>query len=75
MGGLHNLQGITPPAFVKSKLKHMINDSDLIAKKNNFNFKWNTKFPLNSLDIMRGYLFVNSDIISYSKSIYVLDLL
>jgi len=62
VGGLHNLQGITAPAFVKSKLKHMINDSDLIAKKNNFNFKWNTKFPLNSLDIMRGYLFVNSDI-------------
>ena len=34
LGGLHNLQGITAPAFVKSKLKHMINDSDLIAKKN-----------------------------------------
>ena len=33
VGGLHNLQGITAPAFVKSKLKHMINDSDLIAKK------------------------------------------
>ena len=33
VGGLHNLQGITAPAFIKSKLKHMISDCDLIAKK------------------------------------------
>ena len=62
VGGLHNLQGITAPAFIKSKLKHMISDCDLIAKKNNFDFTWNSKFPLNSLSIMRGYLFINSDI-------------
>ena len=24
VGGLHNLQGITAPAFIKAKLKHMI---------------------------------------------------
>jgi 2-hydroxychromene-2-carboxylate isomerase len=58
VGGLHNLQGITAPAFIKSKLKHMISDCDLIAKKDNFDFKWNSKFPLNSLNIMRGYLFI-----------------
>ena len=62
VGGLHNLLGITAPAFIKPKLKHMINDCSLIAKKNNFNFIWNSRFPLSSLDIMRGYLFVNSDI-------------
>ena len=58
VGGLHNLQGITAPAFIKPKLKHMISDCDLIAKKDKFSFIWNSKFPINSLNIMRGYLFV-----------------
>jgi len=62
LGGLHNLEGITPPAFIKSKLKYMINDCNLIAKKNNFDFTWNSKFPLNSLYVMRGYLCIDSDI-------------
>ena len=62
VGGLHNLQGITAPTFIKSKLKHMISDCNLIAKKNNIDFIWNSKFPLNSLSIMRGYLFANKDI-------------
>ena len=60
LGGLHNLEGITAPAFIKPKLKHMINDCLLIAKKNDFDFKWNSKFPLNSLNIMRGYLDISS---------------
>ena len=62
IGGLHNLQGITAPAFIKPKLKHMVKDCTLIAKKNNFEFFWNSKFPINSLNIMRGYLFVNTDL-------------
>ena len=62
VGGLHNLQGITAPAFIKSKLKYMMSDCNLIAKKNNFAFVWNSKFPVNSLSIMRGYLFINRDI-------------
>ena len=62
VGGLHNLQGITPPAFIKPKLKHMINDCNLIAKKDNFNCSWNSKFPLNSLNIMRGYVFIRPEI-------------
>ena len=62
LGGLHKLKGITAPAFIESKLKYMMSDCDLIAKKNRFDFTWNTKFPLNSLYIMRGYLYVNSDI-------------
>ena len=60
LGGLHNLEGIIAPAFIKPKLKHMINDCLLIAKKNNFDFKWNSKFPINSLNIMRGYFSINS---------------
>ena len=62
VGGLHNLQGITAPAFIKSKLKHMINDCNLIAKKDKSDFIWNSKFPINSLNIMRGYLFINNKI-------------
>jgi len=67
VGGLHNLQGIKPPTLINAKLKHMINDCDLTAKKNDFDFLWNSKFPLNSLSIMRGYLFINTDI----KSLYL----
>ena len=62
VGGLHNSQGITAPAFIKPKLKHMVSDCTLIAKKNNFDFVWNSKFPINSLNIMRGYLFINTDL-------------
>ena len=60
LGGLHNLEGIIAPAFIKPKLKHMKNDCLLIAKKNSFDFKWNSKFPINSLNIMRGYFSINS---------------
>ncbi len=58
LGGLHNLVEITAPAFNKFKLKNMKNDCELISKKNNINFIWNSKFPINTLRIMRGYLFV-----------------
>ena len=61
VGGLHNLQGITAPAFIKPKLKHMISDCDLVAKKDKSNFFWNSNFPVNSLNIMRGYLFTNAE--------------
>ena len=60
VGGLHNLQGITAPAFINPKLKYMMNDCDLIAKKDRFDFIWNSMFPINSLKIMRGYLFINN---------------
>ena len=56
LGGLHNLVDITAPAFNKFKLKNMKNDCELISKKNKINFIWNSKFPINSLYIMRGYL-------------------
>ena len=58
LGGLHNLVGITAPAFNKFKLKNMKNDCELISKKNKISFIWNSKFPINSLYIMRGYLAV-----------------
>jgi 2-hydroxychromene-2-carboxylate isomerase len=62
VGGLHNLQGITAPAFIKAKLKHMISDCELISRKDKTDFIWNSKFPINSLNIMRGYLFVDNEV-------------
>ena len=61
LGGLHNLADITAPAFNKYKMKNMQNDCELVAKKNNISFKWNSKFPINSLNIMRGYLCVKDN--------------
>ena len=61
VGGLHNLQGITAPAFIKPKLNHMINDCLLFAKKDNFKFVWNSNFPINSLSLMRGYFFLEKN--------------
>ena len=61
LGGLHNLGGITAPAFNERKMKNMKNDCNLIAKKNKIDFVWNEKFPINSLYLMRGYLFINNE--------------
>ena len=58
LGGLHNLAGISAPAFNKYKMKNMQSDCELVSKKNNISFKWNLKFPINSLSMMRGYLSV-----------------
>ena len=58
LGGLHNLGGITAPAFNERKMKNMQNDCELVAKKNNVDFKWNQKFPINTLYLMRGYLVI-----------------
>ena len=61
LGGLHNLAGISAPAFNKYKMKNMQNDCELVSKKNDISFMWNSKFPINSLSIMRGYLSVNDN--------------
>ena len=61
LGGLHNLAGIDPPAFNKYKMINMKNDCNLVTNKNNIKFKWNSKFPINSLSLMRGFLCVNKD--------------
>ena len=62
LGGLHKLGGITAPAFNERKMKNMINDCELVAKKNKIEFKWNTKFPINSLYLMRGYLVIDDNL-------------
>jgi 2-hydroxychromene-2-carboxylate isomerase len=61
LGGLHKLAEITPPAFNQFKMKNMKNDCELVSNKNHIPFKWNEKFPINSISIMRGYLFINAE--------------
>ena len=62
LGGLHNLAGITPPALIKSKKRFLIDDCEMVAKKFKIDFKFNEKFPINSLSLMRGILIINDDI-------------
>ena len=62
LGGLHKLGNITAPAFNERKMKNMKNDCELVAKKNTIEFKWNSKFPINSLNMMRGYLVLNKEL-------------
>tara|TARA_B100000900_G_scaffold92270_1_gene75595 strand:- start:150 stop:548 length:399 start_codon:yes stop_codon:yes gene_type:complete len=40
----------------------MKNDCELVAKKNNIEFEWNKKFPINSLNLMRGYLVLSKEL-------------
>ncbi len=68
LGGLHNLHGIKPPAFIPAKAKHMIRDCKLIAEKNNVKFKFNSYFPIRSLNLMRGVFVAEED---NFKSYYV----
>ena len=62
LGGLHKLGGITAPAFNSRKMKNMKNDCELVALKNKIDFKWNTKFPINTLYLMRGYLVIDENL-------------
>ena len=61
LGGLHNLHGIEAPAFIPAKAKHMVRDCKLIAEKNNIKFKFNSYFPIRSLNLMRGVLVAEED--------------
>ena len=61
VGGLHNLHGIKAPAFIPAKAKHMIRDCKLIAAKNGVKFKFNSYFPIRSLNLMRGVFVAEED--------------
>tara|TARA_B100000767_G_scaffold154754_1_gene145600 strand:+ start:597 stop:1184 length:588 start_codon:yes stop_codon:yes gene_type:complete len=72
LGGLHNLHGIKAPAFIPAKAKHMVRDCKLIAERNNVKFKFNSYFPIKSLNLMRGVLVAEEDNIKnyYIDSIF-----
>ena len=61
LGGLHNLAGITAPALIKSKKKFLVDDCEMVARKFKINFKFNEKFPINSLSLMRGILVIDDN--------------
>ena len=68
LGGLHNLHGIKAPAFIPAKAKHMVRDCKLIAEKKKIKFKFNSYFPIKSLNLMRGVIVAEED--NY-KSYYI----
>tara|TARA_B100000674_G_C37872202_1_gene930068 strand:- start:562 stop:1149 length:588 start_codon:yes stop_codon:yes gene_type:complete len=61
LGGLHNLHEIKAPAFIPSKAKFMIRDCKMVAEKNKIKFKFNSYFPIQSLNLMRGVLVAEED--------------
>ena len=61
LGGLHNLHDIKAPAFIPSKAKFMIRDCKLIAEKNKIKFKFNSYFPINTVNLMRGVFIAEED--------------
>ena len=68
LGGLHNLHGIKAPAFIPAKAKFMIRDCKLIAEKNKVKFKFNSYFPIRSLNLMRGVFVAEED--NYKASMW-----
>ena len=61
LGELHNLAEIEAPVFIPSKAKFMIKDCKLIAEKFNIKFKFNSYFPIRSLNLMRGVLIARKE--------------
>ena len=61
LGGLHNLHGIKAPAFIPAKAKFMIKDCKLLAEKNKIKFKFNSYFPIKTLNLMRGVFVATED--------------
>ena len=61
LSGLHNLAGIEAPVFIPSKAKFMIKDCKLFAEKLNIKFKFNSHFPIQSLNLMRGVLIAKKE--------------
>ena len=61
LSGLHNLAEIEAPVFIPSKAKFMIKDCKLFAEKLNIKFKFNSHFPIQSLNLMRGVLIAREE--------------
>tara|TARA_B100000965_G_C19569168_1_gene748252 strand:+ start:1062 stop:1649 length:588 start_codon:yes stop_codon:yes gene_type:complete len=68
LGGLHNLHKITAPAFIPSKARFMIRDCKMVAERKNINFKFNSYFPIKSVNLMRGVFIAEEDDL---KSFYI----
>ena len=65
---MHNLNGIKAPAFIPSKARFMIRDCKMVAENNKIKFRFNSYFPIKSLNLMRG-VFVSAE--DNFKSYYI----
>jgi 2-hydroxychromene-2-carboxylate isomerase len=61
LGGLHNLHKITAPAFIPAKAKFMIRDCKMVCEKYKISFKFNSYFPIKTINLMRGVLISEQD--------------
>ena len=61
LGGLHNLHKITAPAFIPAKAKFMIRDCKMECEKYKISFKFNSYFPIKTINLMRGVLVAEED--------------
>ena len=68
LGALHNLHEIKAPAFIPSKAKFMIRDCKMVSEKNKISFKFNSYFPIKTLNLMRGVFVAAEDGI---KDLYI----
>mgnify|MGYP006078063685 CR=1 FL=1 len=66
LGGLHNLHKITAPAFIPAKAKFMIRDCKMVCDKYKISFKFNSYFPIKTVNLMRGVLIAEEDGIAYN---------
>jgi len=61
LGGLHNLHKITAPAFIPAKARFMIRDCKMLSDKYKISFKFNSYFPIKTVNLMRGVLIAEED--------------
>ncbi len=61
LGGLHKLWNITPQAYIEPKKEFMIMDCEMVSNKFKIDFIFNSKFPLNTIKLMRGCLILEND--------------
>ena len=61
LGALHNLHNIKAPAFIPAKAKFMIRDCKMLAEKNSLRFKFNSYFPIKTVNLMRGVFIAEED--------------
>ena len=55
---MHN---ITAPAFIPAKARFMIRDCKMLSNKYKISFKFNSYFPIKTVNLMRGVLIAEED--------------
>ena len=61
LGGLLKSAGLKANVDIPVKAKYMIKDCKLCAEKNNIDFKFNSYFPIITLNLMRGVLIAEQE--------------